>query len=554
MTANVLDISHLTLSIEHKTILQDIDLTIGAGETVALIGESGSGKSTLAQCILGLQPQRSRLAPESRIDFLGEPLPIENDARMRRWRGCSISMIFQDPMSCLNPYLRVGTQILEALKRGSASDEDPHARVLELLEMVDLPEPKQTAGKYPYELSGGQQQRIMIAMALANRPQLLIADEPTSSLDACVQAEILKLLERLQKAFSLSMLFITHNMAAARFLAHRVYVLQHGRIAESGDIAAVFAHPREAYTAELIRAKENLAALEPVACEAQNNASPVGELSNVSYAYPAAGFCRRAQPTLKDISLRIYPGETLGILGESGSGKSTIAKLLAGLVQPSQGKVSLFEEDISRTRKMALALRKRCQIVFQNPFGALNPRLTVEAALREPLELMNLESHAEERIREALQSVSLPEDFLARYPHELSGGMRKRVAMAQTMIADPDILLMDESFSALDIQTRQLMENELLELWQAKKKAVLFITHDLDEAIAMSDRVVVMSAGPASHPLGSFPIAIPRPRNVAEIRTRADFNECYSAIWEVLREEVLKSYREHRAHVGTLAS
>lgn len=270
---------------------------------------------------------------------------------------------FQDPMSCLNPYLRVGTQILEALKRGSASDEDPHARMLELLEMVDLPEPKQTAGKYPYELSGGQQQRIMIAMALANRPQLLIADEPTSSLDACVQAEILKLLERLQKAFALSMLFITHNMAAARFLAHRVYVLQHGRIAESGDTAAVFAHPREAYTAELIRAKENLAALEPVACEAQNNASPVGELSNVSYAYPAAGFCRRAQPTLKDISLRIYPGETLGILGESGSGKSTIAKLLAGLVQPSQGKVSLFEEDISRTRKMALALRKRCQIV-----------------------------------------------------------------------------------------------------------------------------------------------------------------------------------------------
>ncbi|WP_337388124.1 dipeptide/oligopeptide/nickel ABC transporter ATP-binding protein, partial [Sutterella wadsworthensis] len=233
MTANVLDISHLTLSIEHKTILQDIDLTIGAGETVALIGESGSGKSTLAQCILGLQPQRSRLAPESRIDFLGEPLPIENDARMRRWRGCSISMIFQDPMSCLNPYLRVGTQILEALKRGSASDEDPHARVLELLEMVDLPEPKQTAGKYPYELSGGQQQRIMIAMALANRPQLLIADEPTSSLDACVQAEILKLLERLQKAFSLSMLFITHNMAAERVLAHLVYVRQHGRIAES---------------------------------------------------------------------------------------------------------------------------------------------------------------------------------------------------------------------------------------------------------------------------------------------------------------------------------
>lgn len=495
MTANVLDISHLTLSIEHKTILQDIDLTIGAGETVALIGESGSGKSTLAQCILGLQPQRSRLAPESRIDFLGEPLPIENDARMRRWRGCSISMIFQDPMSCLNPYLRVGTQILEALKRGSASDEDPHARVLELLEMVDLPEPKQTAGKYPYELSGGQQQRIMIAMALANRPQLLIADEPTSSLDACVQAEILKLLERLQKAFSLSMLFITHNMAAARFLAHRVYVLQHGRIAESGDIAAVFAHPREAYTAELIRAKENLAALEPVACEAQNNASPVGELSNVSYAYPAAGFCRRAQPTLKDISLRIYPGETLGILGESGSGKSTIAKLLAGLVQPSQGKVSLFEEDISRTRKMALALRKRCQIVFQNPFGALNPRLTVEAALREPLELMNLESHAEERIREALQSVSLSEDFLARYPHELSGGQRQRVCIARGILSHPDLLICDEIVSALDPTVQVQVLLTLHRLQQERRFAMFFISHDLDVVEHISTKIAVVYRG-----------------------------------------------------------
>lgn len=443
----------------------------------------------------GLQPQRSRLTPESRIDFLGEPLPIENDARMRRWRGCSISMIFQDPMSCLNPYLRVGTQILEALKRGSASDEDPHARVLELLEMVDLPEPKQKAGKYPYELSGGQQQRIMIAMALANRPQLLIADEPTSSLDACVQAEILKLLERLQKAFSLSMLFITHNMAAARFLAHRVYVLQHGRMAESGDTAAVFAHPREAYTAELIRAKENLAALQPVACEAQNNASPVGELSNVSYAYPAAGFCRRAQPTLKDISLRIYPGETLGILGESGSGKSTIAKLLAGLVQPSQGKVSLFEEDISRTRKMALALRKRCQIVFQNPFGALNPRLTVEAALREPLELMNLESHAQERIREALQSVSLPEDFLARYPHELSGGQRQRVCIARGILSHPDLLICDEIVSALDPTVQVQVLLTLHRLQQERRFAMFFISHDLDVVEHISTKIAVVYRG-----------------------------------------------------------
>ena len=310
-----------------------------------------------------------------------------------------------------------------------------------------------------------------------------------------MQAEILKLLERLQKAFSLSMLFITHNMAAARFLAHRVYVLQHGRMAESGDTAAVFAHPREAYTAELIRAKENLAALQPVACEAQNNASPVGELSNVSYAYPAAGFCRRAQPTLKDISLRIYPGETLGILGESGSGKSTIAKLLAGLVQPSQGKVSLFEEDISRTRKMALALRKRCQIVFQNPFGALNPRLTVEAALREPLELMNLESHAQERIREALQSVSLPEDFLARYPHELSGGQRQRVCIARGILSHPDLLICDEIVSALDPTVQVQVLLTLHRLQQERRFAMFFISHDLDVVEHISTKIAVVYRG-----------------------------------------------------------
>ena len=252
-----------------------VTFSLDSGQTLGIVGESGCGKSVTSSSIMRLLPKNGHIV-EGSILFEGKDIVKLSQKEMLQIRGNDISMIFQDPMSCLNPYLRVGTQILEALMRGSASEEDPHARVLELLEMVDLPEPKQTAGKYPYELSGGQQQRIMIAMALANRPQLLIADEPTSSLDACVQAEILKLLERLQKAFALSMLFITHNMAAARFLAHRVYVLQHGRMAESGDTAAVFAHPREAYTAELIRAKENLAALEPVACESQNNASPFG--------------------------------------------------------------------------------------------------------------------------------------------------------------------------------------------------------------------------------------------------------------------------------------
>ena len=247
----------------------------------------------------------------------------------------------------------------------------------------------------------------------------------------------------------------------------------------------------------------------------------------------------------KDVSFSIGDGEFVSVVGPTGCGKSTLLNAAAGLLKPAAGRVLIYGEALN-------GINHRAGYMFQAE--SLMPWATAIDNVMMSLKFRGVpENEAREAGFDWLERVGL-ERFADRYPHELSGGMRKRVAMAQTMIADPDILLMDESFSALDIQTRQLMENELLELWQAKKKAVLFITHDLDEAIAMSDRVVVMSAGPASHPLGSFPIAIPRPRNVAEIRTRADFNECYSAIWEVLREEVLKSYREHRAHVGTLAS
>ena len=247
----------------------------------------------------------------------------------------------------------------------------------------------------------------------------------------------------------------------------------------------------------------------------------------------------------KDVSFSIGDGEFVSVVGPTGCGKSTLLNAAAGLLKPAAGRVLIYGEALN-------GINHRAGYMFQAE--SLMPWATAIDNVMMSLKFRGVpENEAREAGFDWLERVGL-ERFADRYPHELSGGMRKRVAMAQTMIADPDILLMDESFSALDIQTRQLMENELLELWQAKKKAVLFITHDLDEAIAMSDRVVVMSAGPASHPLGSFPIAIPRPRNVAEIRTRADFNECYSAIWEVLREEVLKSYREHRAHVGTMAS
>lgn len=275
---------------------------------------------------------------------------------------------------------------------------------------------------------------------------------------------------------------------------------------------------------------------------AARNPAPAIAFENVTCSFETP---EGVYTATKDVSFSIGDGEFVSVVGPTGCGKSTLLNAAAGLLKPAAGRVLIFGEALN-------GINHRAGYMFQAE--SLMPWATAIDNVMMSLKFRGVpENEAREAGFEWLERVGL-ERFADRYPHELSGGMRKRVAMAQTMIADPDILLMDESFSALDIQTRQLMENELLELWQAKKKAVLFITHDLDEAIAMSDRVVVMSAGPASHPLGSFPIAIPRPRNVAEIRTRADFNECYSAIWEVLREEVLKSYREHRAHVGTMAS
>ena len=275
---------------------------------------------------------------------------------------------------------------------------------------------------------------------------------------------------------------------------------------------------------------------------ATRNPAPAIAFENVTCSFETP---EGVYTATKDVSFSIGDGEFVSVVGPTGCGKSTLLNAAAGLSKPAAGRVLIYGEALN-------GINHRAGYMFQAE--SLMPWATAIDNVMMSLKFRGVpENEAREAGFDWLERVGL-ERFADRYPHELSGGMRKRVAMAQTMIADPDILLMDESFSALDIQTRQLMENELLELWQAKKKAVLFITHDLDEAIAMSDRVVVMSAGPASHPLGSFPIAIPRPRNVAEIRTRADFNECYSAIWEVLREEVLKSYREHRAHVGTLAS
>lgn len=494
MTAALLDIRHLSVFYGKKAVLQDIDLSLEAGKTTAVIGESGSGKSTLAQCIMGLQPRNAVLGTDSAVSYQGSLLPIRDDRAMRPWRGAKIGMIFQDPMSCLNPYLHVGTQIREAILRDPHREQTIHDRLLALLRMVNFDQPQDIAQRYPHELSGGQQQRIMIAMALAARPQLVIADEPTSSLDARVEEEILELLLQLQQSHHVGMLFITHNMRAARKMSEQVCVLQQGRIVESGPTETIFAHPLHPYTRELLTAKTHWPLL-PLAPVPKEHAAPIADLRHVSYSYPAGSVWRRPKQALEDISLAVYPGETLGVIGESGSGKSTLAKLLCGLIQPNHGEIRLFSTDIGHSRHLPLNVRRRCQIVFQNPFGALNPRRTIAQSLYEPLQLLGLAGRNPEKIGEALHCVELSEAVLHRYPHELSGGQRQRVCIARGLLSDPQMLICDEVVSALDPKIQVQVLCTLARLQQQKHFALFFISHDLGVVQRLSSRVAVIYHG-----------------------------------------------------------
>lgn len=495
MTA-MLEITHLTLDISGKRILDDVSLTVEKGRTLALIGESGSGKSTTALSVLGLFPNNSVLAATSRIALEGTDLPIRDDEAMRRHRGTDISIVFQDPMTCLNPFMRVGGQILEAIgRKPSARAADPAQRMYELLEMVELPNPPETARRYPHQLSGGQQQRIMIAMALAAEPKLLIADEPTSSLDASVQSGILQLLKSLQAELGFSMLLITHDMATAATLAQTIAVMRAGSIREAGPCRQVPEHPQAPYTKELMNAKKGLTGLTAAAARIRPD-EKAAEMHNVFFSYPAANFWSRPKPVLKNISLDIARGETLGILGESGSGKSTMSKILSALAKTDKGSVTLFGTDVSHSTRLPLALRRRCQMIFQNPFGALNPRLKIREALLEPLKLLKIDGpDAPQKLRQAMLSVNLPVSYLDLYPHELSGGQRQRVCIARALLSEPDLLICDEIVSALD-PTVQVQVLQMLRALQIEHGfSMLFISHDIEIVRRISDRIAVIYKG-----------------------------------------------------------
>lgn len=482
---------------EHsRSVVHGVSFDIHPGETVALVGESGSGKSVTAHSILRLLPQRKSSHPAGSIRFNGEDLLQLPEQRLRGLRGDRIAMIFQEPMTSLNPLHSIEQQIAEVLElhkglRGKAARE----RVLELLELVGIPEPASRLKAYPHELSGGQRQRVMIAMALACEPQLLIADEPTTALDVTVQQKILELLKELQQRLGMALLLISHDLNLVRRIAHRVCVMQDGRIVEQAHCQRLFACPQHPYTRELIDA-------EPSGEAAANPAGePLLEARHLKVWFPIRkGLLRRTVGHVKavdDISFRLPRGQTLGIVGESGSGKSTLGMALLRLLA-SEGSIRLDSREISQLKQQQVRpLRRQMQVVFQDPFGSLSPRMSVGEIIGEGL-LIHRIGTPEEReaaIIAALQEVGLDPDSRHRYPHEFSGGQRQRIAIARALVLKPELILLDEPTSALD-RTVQRQVVELLRSLQEKYNLTyLFISHDLAVVRALSHQLLVIHHG-----------------------------------------------------------
>ena len=494
------------LSVFFKTVagvrraVDDVCLELRSGQTVALVGESGSGKSVTARAIMGMLAHNARVCETSRIVFDGEPLSEFSEHRMRKIRGNGISMVFQEPLTSLNPIFRVGEQVAEII--GMHRDTTRQARrreVRALFEEVLLPDPERTMRKYPHELSGGQRQRVMIAMALANRPKLLLADEPTTALDVTVEAEILHLLRALQDRHRMAMLFITHDLSVVRAMADRMCVMRDGAIVESGDTAAVMAAPEHPYTRHLLSSEPKGSAV-PCAGESAVVLRAAG--LRTTYDVPDRGLLRpkrRSFVAIDDVSLDVRRGECVGIVGESGSGKSTLGMALLRLGPHDRGTVAFDGRRIDHLSDRELRpLRSRLQVVFQDPFSSLNPRMVVRQILEEGLIVNGIGRSARERltrIEAALDDVALPRDTLGRFPHEFSGGQRQRIAIARAIVLDPDVILLDEPTSALDLSVQAQVIELLRDLQARKRLSYLFISHDLKVIRAMCHRVLVLKSG-----------------------------------------------------------
>ena len=504
--------------------VKDVSFDIPANCTVALVGESGSGKSVSAMSIIGLLPEENAVVgPDSAILYRGEDLLKAGPSRLRALRGKDISMIFQEPMTSLNPVFTVGDQITEALRLHlGMSRRQAWARAAELLAEVGIPEPARRLAAYPFELSGGQQQRVMIAMAIACEPKLLIADEPTTALDVTIQKQILDLLAELQRKHAMSVLFITHDLAVVADIADQIVVMQSGEVREAGATKQVLESAQHPYTKALLACRPRLDRRPmrlpvvddflnghlretAVVAERKRGIAPddaiILEVRDLSkdFILREGLFGKRAFHAVKDVSFKLPRGKTLGLVGESGCGKTTVGMTLMRLYEATAGQVLFEGRDIlSLTPKEFLAYKRRIQIVFQNPYASLNPRFTVGHILTEPMQIHGIGGNERERTRlamELLDKVGLARGALHKYPHEFSGGQRQRIAIARCLAMQPAVLICDESVSALDVSVQAQVLNLLQDLQDEFGMSYIFISHDLAVVKYMADQVMVMHDG-----------------------------------------------------------
>lgn len=527
----LLSVKNLTLSFKKENefvpVIHGLSYDLYENEIVGIVGESGSGKSVSSLAIMGLLPSKISKITDGTIVFNGKEITNLSDKEFQKIRGNDIAMIFQEPMSSLNPSLKCGYQVAEILERHTElSNKEIKAEVLSLFEKVKLPNPEELFNKYPHQISGGQKQRVMIAMAIACKPKILIADEPTTALDVTVQKEIIQLLKDLQQETKMSILFISHDLSLVSEIANCVLVMYKGEIVEQGNAKAIFENPQHNYTKALIASRpsldfrlkrlptiqdflNNLVSSEIVSSEERKEnqeklyaQQPILEVKNVEKEYLSTVglFGKKLSfKAVNDVSFKIYEGETVGLVGESGCGKSTLGNAILQLDKATAGQIFYKGNDITKLSKDEIRkLRKEIQLIFQDPYSSLNPRIPVGKAIMEPMKVHRLYKNDSERKAktiEILERVGLGEAFFNRYPHEFSGGQRQRIGIARTIALQPKLIVCDESVSALDISVQAQVLNLLNELKENFGFTYIFISHDLAVVKYMSDQVLVMNKG-----------------------------------------------------------
>lgn len=531
MSDSLLNINHITISARKEgqwtPIVHDSTFTLEQNEILGIVGESGSGKSVTSLAVMGLLPKGILQVTQGSIAFEGRDISQLTTKEMRNVRGNDIAMIFQEPMSSLNPSLKCGYQVEEILKEHtSLSKREIKVTVLSLFEKVKLPNPEKIYNRYPHEISGGQKQRVMIAMAIACKPKILIADEPTTALDVTVQKEIILLLKELQQETKMSIIFISHDLSLVSEIANRVLVMYKGNIVEQGEAGDIFENPKHTYTKALINSRPSLdvrlkrlptiqdyleGTVDKTEVTPQQRREeheklygqpPLLEVINVEKEYvSSAGLFGRDVKfkAVNNVSFKIYEGETLGLVGESGCGKSTLGNAILQLDKATAGSILYKGQDLTKLSVSSIReLRKEIQIIFQDPYSSLNPRITVGKAIMEPMKVHGLYKNDRERREktiEILNRVGLGEEHFNRYPHEFSGGQRQRIGIARTIALQPKLIVCDESVSALDISVQAQVLNLLNELKENFGFTYIFISHDLAVVKYMSDQVLVMNKG-----------------------------------------------------------